>query len=103
MIRRPPRSTLFPYTTLFRSTLAFAQLLYTAAYKWRDLTGGSDGIAGVPKTTLWGGGPSLASPAAYYYLGASSLVLSTLLCRGLVRSPFGPALPAIPRDPREFP
>src|SRR3712207_8489383 len=23
MIRRPPRSTLFPYTTLFRSTVAF--------------------------------------------------------------------------------
>src|SRR2546429_7260809 len=26
MIRRPPRSTLFPYTTLFRSTLAEAEL-----------------------------------------------------------------------------
>src|SRR3989441_591568 len=25
MIRRPPRSTLFPYTTLFRSGVAFAQ------------------------------------------------------------------------------
>src|SRR2546426_8230512 len=25
MIRRPPRSTLFPYTTLFRSVAAFAQ------------------------------------------------------------------------------
>src|SRR2546430_7800942 len=25
MIRRPPRSTLFPYTTLFRSVTAFAQ------------------------------------------------------------------------------
>src|SRR5262249_53534358 len=37
-------------------TLAFAQLLYTVAFKWRDLTGGSDGIAGVPKTTLWWGG-----------------------------------------------
>src|SRR2546426_7935060 len=24
MIRRPPRSTLFPYTTLFRSTLLFS-------------------------------------------------------------------------------
>src|SRR5256885_11766506 len=24
MIRRPPRSTLFPYTTLFRSALSFA-------------------------------------------------------------------------------
>src|SRR5258706_7446225 len=27
MIRRPPRSTLFPYTTLFRSTRASAQRL----------------------------------------------------------------------------
>src|SRR5258708_15397165 len=26
MIRRPPRSTLFPYTTLFRSGLAFQKL-----------------------------------------------------------------------------
>src|SRR5258708_29605973 len=25
MIRRPPRSTLFPYTTLFRSLLAYAE------------------------------------------------------------------------------
>src|SRR2546426_5828141 len=25
MIRRPPRSTLFPYTTLFRSTVVFAR------------------------------------------------------------------------------
>src|SRR2546430_5246186 len=27
MIRRPPRSTLFPYTTLFRSTCDFSSLL----------------------------------------------------------------------------
>src|SRR3989454_7713471 len=27
MIRRPPRSTLFPYTTLFRSLSRFSQLL----------------------------------------------------------------------------
>src|SRR2546428_8313058 len=34
MIRRPPRSTLFPYTTLFRSTTA------TAQYKiWKGLVG----------------------------------------------------------------
>src|SRR3712207_7348254 len=26
MIRRPPRSTLFPYTTLFRSVCCFSQL-----------------------------------------------------------------------------
>src|SRR5687768_17851601 len=30
MIRRPPRSTLFPYTTLFRSIVAFFMVLGTA-------------------------------------------------------------------------
>src|SRR2546429_7156171 len=29
MIRRPPRSTLFPYTTLFRSTVASAAVIET--------------------------------------------------------------------------
>src|SRR2546425_7085044 len=29
MIRRPPRSTLFPYTTLFRSTYAYSAMLAT--------------------------------------------------------------------------
>src|SRR2546429_4804845 len=28
MIRRPPRSTLFPYTTLFRSQISYKSLLY---------------------------------------------------------------------------
>src|SRR2546429_1648234 len=28
MIRRPPRSTLFPYTTLFRSKLSFSTRFY---------------------------------------------------------------------------
>jgi branched-chain amino acid transport system permease protein len=83
-------------------TLAFAQFLYTVAFKWRDLTGGSDGIAGVPKTTLWWGGPSLASPTAYYYLVAGTLVLSLVLCRALVRSPFGRALQAIRENERKF-
>src|SRR2546427_6723676 len=33
MIRRPPRSTLFPYTTLFRSTIhTFANQLATAIH-----------------------------------------------------------------------
>src|SRR2546430_9951028 len=32
MIRRPPRSTLFPYTTLFRSLVA----VIVPAHGWRD-------------------------------------------------------------------
>src|SRR5256885_10733781 len=31
MIRRPPRSTLFPYTTLFRSVLSGARVPYAMA------------------------------------------------------------------------
>ena len=83
-------------------TLAFAQFLYTVAYKWRSLTGGSDGIAGVPKTTLFWGGPSLASSHAFYFLAAACVVLSLLLCRALVRSPFGRALQAIRENERRF-
>src|SRR3712207_7797782 len=32
MIRRPPRSTLFPYTTLFRST--YGGLTASTAFRW---------------------------------------------------------------------
>src|SRR2546427_5962071 len=31
MIRRPPRSTLFPYTTLFRSNLGFGAMIMALA------------------------------------------------------------------------
>src|SRR5216684_8462123 len=49
MIRRPPRSTLFPYTTLFRSQTVKQQLAFygstrtyqpvLAAHGWEDVTG----------------------------------------------------------------
>src|SRR3712207_7129240 len=40
MIRRPPRSTLFPYTTLFRSAdvkdnLPMLDLLWRTCFRWR--------------------------------------------------------------------
>jgi branched-chain amino acid transport system permease protein len=83
-------------------TLAFAQLLYTIAYKWRDLTGGSDGLVGVPKTALFWGGPGLASPGAFYFVVAAAVVLSLVACRALVRSPFGRALQAIRENEGRF-
>src|SRR5256884_6888971 len=40
MIRRPPRSTLFPYTTLFRSLVARLRRLATSHRKaWSQSTG----------------------------------------------------------------
>src|SRR5260370_2392814 len=39
MIRRPPRSTLFPYTTLFRSALPLAVILVVPMCILSSLTG----------------------------------------------------------------
>src|SRR2546426_6853242 len=43
MIRRPPRSTLFPYTTLFRSNMATIQ---DASTRTRDLPLSQPGASG---------------------------------------------------------
>src|SRR2546422_4118146 len=40
MIRRPPRSTLFPYTTLFRSAVGFGLDVF-------DFVAGDDGSRGI--------------------------------------------------------
>src|SRR3712207_7974318 len=39
MIRRPPRSTLFPYTTLFRSAPAMSKPFPFAPLGWGDTAG----------------------------------------------------------------
>src|SRR2546425_2417917 len=49
MIRRPPRSTLFPYTTLFRSDRLEERLGQIAhARRARELVVGSTGRVGAP-------------------------------------------------------
>src|SRR3712207_8350638 len=51
MIRRPPRSTLFPYTTLFRSFVCAARRRFGGARRDRpdDLSGASHGGLGGPQ------------------------------------------------------
>src|SRR3712207_7783723 len=39
MIRRPPRSTLFPYTTLFRSRMTRGTLAVYPVRQWHEHTG----------------------------------------------------------------
>src|SRR2546426_6026486 len=48
MIRRPPRSTLFPYTTLFRSVIVGGE-----GYRW--LVADAEGVEGVLRLVLFGG------------------------------------------------
>src|SRR5690349_24112421 len=48
MIRRPPRSTLFPYTTLFRSD----PLVVVVGGEAGDLLPGRPGVAALPEARL---------------------------------------------------
>src|SRR3712207_8479714 len=51
MIRRPPRSTLFPYTTLFRSSEGIAGVPRLALFRVRWWEGGN-GVLRDPKRPL---------------------------------------------------
>lgn len=74
-------------------TLAFAQMVFYIANTWRGLTGGENGITGVPRGHLLGW--SLAPATAYYYAALPLAALGILLCWRIVRSPFGRVLMAI--------
>src|SRR3954469_24114672 len=49
-------------------TLAFAQLLYAVAYRWTSVTGGSDGLAGIPRRPGPFGLDLFVSRNGFYYL-----------------------------------
>jgi branched-chain amino acid transport system permease protein len=82
-------------------TLALAQLFFAVAYKWQSVTGGSDGLAGVPRTPGPFGLQLFSSKMGFYYLVAICLAGSYLFCRGFVASPVGTTLLAIRDNERK--
>src|SRR2546422_4012688 len=52
MIRRPPRSTLFPYTTLFRSLIALVETDRRQRVAWLHRTGDSVDLLLLQGSTL---------------------------------------------------
>ena len=76
-------------------TLAFAQLGYAMLFRFRDFTGGSDGLVGIPRHPGPLGIDWFQSKLGYYYLVLVCLLGSYLLCRAIVRSPFGAVLAGI--------
>lgn len=66
-------------------TLAFAQLLYTVALKWRSVTGGSDGLVA----------PRLGSGTETYVAVLLMLVIVYVGMRRLIASPLGQVLVGI--------
>ena len=76
-------------------TLAFAQLLYAVAFKWTSVTGGSDGLAGIPRRPGPLGLDVLATKTGFYYFALACLIGAFLFSRALVTSPFGAVLRGI--------
>lgn len=72
-------------------TLALAQLLFGIAWFWRSMTGGDDGLAGLPRPTL-PVGINLWDERAFYYFILAIAVLAAVTMFGLVNSAFGLAL-----------
>jgi branched-chain amino acid transport system permease protein len=58
-------------------TLAFGMLLYALLLKWRSITGGSDGISGIPRS---GNIINIMDPIVrYYYIYAFYIIILVLL------------------------
>ena len=79
-------------------TLAFAQMLYFIANQARDITGGENGLQGIPKTFF--GIELVETEAFYFYYAAIPLILlGVFLAWRIVNSPFGRVLVAIRDNP----
>ncbi len=78
-------------------TLAFSQVFYFAAFHLADLTGGDDGLRGIPKLPLgfFGLQISLDKPIAFHYFALAWATLAVAGLRRLLDSPFGAVLRAI--------
>jgi branched-chain amino acid transport system permease protein len=76
-------------------TLAFAQLGYAMLFRFKGVTGGSDGLDGIPRPAGPFGMTWFQGKIGYFYLVLGCLAAAYLLCRAVVRSPFGRVLAGI--------
>jgi branched-chain amino acid transport system permease protein len=81
-------------------TLAVGEIVHELADRWEGVTGGSNGLAGVPAVTLWpGGAPVRLAGVRYWYVLAAVLVCAGALAV-VSRSAFGRTLRGV-RDNEE--
>jgi branched-chain amino acid transport system permease protein len=75
-------------------TLAFAQMVYFVGYQWSDLTGGENGLQGVPRT-FFGIGLVETNSFYFYYAALPILLFGMWAAWRIVHSPFGRVLVSI--------
>jgi len=73
-------------------TLAFAQLVYYVMNEWRSLTGGENGVQGVPRLLP---GFAVGRSLDFYYAALPLVLLGFFIAYRVVHSPFGHVLAAI--------
>ena len=82
-------------------TLALGMVLWGLSYRWIPMTGGDNGIAGLPRLEAHLGLPT-TGPVPFYYVALLVLAASSLLMVMLVRSPFGLTLRGIRENERRM-
>lgn len=78
-------------------TIAFGQVFWFSAMKLHSITGGEDGLLGIPRPALELGFASvdMRSNVALFYLAAVFLIVALVVLWRLANSPFGRVLQAI--------
>ena len=79
-------------------TLCFGMMIYSLAWKWHTITGGDDGLVGIPRAPLEIPGIlsiDMSSMGNYYYFVLIVCLLAISLLYRIVNSPFGLLLQGI--------
>ncbi|MDZ7701487.1 MAG: ABC transporter permease [Halobacteriales archaeon] len=82
-------------------TLAFAEIFQEASVTFNDLTGGSDGLSGMPTMELLGA-INLGNTVIFYYVALAIVLAVYGLTMRLLDSPFGRAMVAIRESERRL-
>jgi ABC-type branched-subunit amino acid transport system ATPase component/ABC-type branched-subunit amino acid transport system permease subunit len=69
-------------------TLAFSQIAFEIAYKWTDVTGGENGLQGIPR-------PLFPGDWSFHAFTVASVCLGIFLLWRIAHSPFGRSLQAL--------
>ncbi len=79
-------------------TLSFGMMIYSLAWKWREVTGGDDGLVGIPRAPLSIPGLfsiDMSSMGSYYYFVLIIALIAIFILYHIVNSPFGLTLKGI--------
>ena len=83
-------------------TLALGQMFWGLAVKWQQLTGGTDGLAGIPRPVFASISLNFSKEINFFYFVFVLFGLSYLLIFLLVSSPFGHTLIGIKENEKKM-